>query len=49
MLVLANFCGLTGVWASLPITELKTLLFAAYFLRQYQKASKKDSTMNSAI
>ena len=49
VLVLANFCGLTGVWASLPITELKTLLFAAYFLRQYQKASKKDSTMNSAI
>lgn len=49
VLVLANFCGLTGVWASLPITELMTLLFAAYFLRQYQKASKKDSTMNSAI
>lgn len=49
VLVLANFCGSTGVWASLPITELKTLLFAAYFLRQYQKASKKDSTMNSAI
>lgn len=49
VLVLANFWGLTGVWASLPITELKTLLFAAYFLRQYQKASKKDSTMNSAI
>ena len=49
VLVLANFWGLTGVWASLPITELMTLLFAAYFLRQYQKASKKDSTMNSAI
>lgn len=49
VLVLANFCGSTGVWASLPITELMTLLFAAYFLRQYQKASKKDSTMNSAI
>lgn len=49
VLVLANFWGLTGVWASLPITELMTLLFAAYFLRQYQKNSKKDSTMNSAI
>ncbi|MFR6675547.1 MAG: MATE family efflux transporter [Enterococcus avium] len=49
VLVLANFWGLTGVWASLPITELMTLLFAAYFLRQYQKASKKDSTMNSAL
>lgn len=49
VLVLANFWGLTGVWGSLPITEFLTLLFAVSFLRQYQKASKKSSTVKSAV
>ena len=49
VLVLAKFWGLTGVWGSLPITEFLTLLFAVSFLRQYQKASKKSSTIKSAV
>ena len=49
VIVLAGIFGLTGAWVSLPVTEGATLLFSFFFLRQYDKSSKKMLGTDSAI
>lgn len=46
---LAGIFGLTGAWVSLPVTEGATLLFSIFFLRQYDKSSKKMLGTDSII
>lgn len=49
VIVLAGIFGLTGAWVSLPVTEGATLLFSFFFLRQYDKSSKKMLGTDSVI
>lgn len=49
VIVLAGIFGLTGAWVSLPVTEGATLLFSIFFLRQYDKSTKKILGTDSAI
>ncbi|MGL9731177.1 hypothetical protein IGI44_004595 [Enterococcus sp. DIV0756] len=49
VIVFAGILGLTGAWISLPITEGLTLVFSVFFLRQYDKSSKKSSSIESAL
>lgn len=49
VIVLAGIFGLTGAWVSLPVTEGVTLLFSFFFLRQYDKSSKKMLGTDSVI